>query len=35
MLPWKHFSAFINDQSLNQKQITFIIKIINYIEQNG
>ena len=29
------FSAFINDQSLNQKQITFIIKIINYIEQNG
>ena len=29
------FSSFINDQSLNQKQITFIIKIINYIEQNG
>lgn len=29
------FSAFINDQSLNHKQITFVHKIINYIEQNG
>ena len=29
------FSAFINDQSLNQKQIAFVHKIINYIEQNG
>lgn len=29
------FSAFINDQSLNQRQIEFIYKIINHIEQNG
>ena len=29
------FSAFINDQSLNQQQITFLHKIIHYIEQNG
>ena len=29
------FSAFINDQSLNQKQIAFVHKIINHIEQNG
>jgi type I restriction enzyme R subunit len=29
------FSAFINDQSLNQKQIAFVHKIISYIEQNG
>ena len=29
------FSAFINDQSLNQRQIAFIHKIINYIEING
>ena len=29
------FSAFINDQSLNQKQIAFVHKIINYVEQNG
>lgn len=29
------FSQFINDQSLNQKQITFLHKIINHIEQNG
>ena len=29
------FSAFINDQSLNQKQITFVKKIINHIELNG
>ncbi|MGN0473585.1 MAG: type I restriction-modification enzyme R subunit C-terminal domain-containing protein, partial [Acutalibacteraceae bacterium] len=29
------FSRFINDQSLNQKQIAFVTKIINHIEQNG
>ena len=29
------FSAFINDSSLNQKQIEFIHKIINHIENNG
>ena len=29
------FSQFINDESLNQKQISFIHKIINHIEQNG
>jgi type I restriction enzyme R subunit len=29
------FSEFINDQSLNQKQIAFVHKIISYIEQNG
>ena len=29
------FSAFINDQSLNQKQIVFVKKIINHIELNG
>lgn len=29
------FSAFINDQSLNQRQIVFINKIISYVEQNG
>lgn len=29
------FSSFINDESLNQKQISFINKIINHIEQNG
>ena len=29
------FSQFINDQSLNQKQISFLHKIINHIEQNG
>ncbi|MDO4838655.1 MAG: DEAD/DEAH box helicase family protein [Clostridia bacterium] len=29
------FSAFINDQSLNQRQIAFVHKIINHIEQNG
>lgn len=29
------FSKFINDEALNQKQIQFIHKIINYIEQNG
>ena len=29
------FSAFINDSSLNQKQIEFILKIIQHIENNG
>ncbi|MBR2131054.1 MAG: DEAD/DEAH box helicase family protein, partial [Oscillospiraceae bacterium] len=29
------FSQFINDQSLNQKQIAFVHKIIHHIEQNG
>ena len=29
------FSQLINDQSLSQKQITFVHKIINHIEQNG
>ena len=29
------FSAFINDWSLNQKQIAFVKKIINHIELNG
>ncbi len=29
------FSAFINDESLNQKQIAFVQKIINHIERNG
>ena len=29
------FSKFINDQSLNQKQISFLHKIINHVEQNG
>ena len=29
------FSAFINDASLNQKQIAFLHKIINHVERNG
>jgi len=29
------FSAFINDASLNQRQIEFVQKVINHIEQNG
>lgn len=29
------FSEFINDSSLNQKQIEFILKIIRHIENNG
>lgn len=29
------FSQFINDQSLNQQQISFVHKIINHIEQYG
>ena len=29
------FSEFINDQSLNQRQLNFVHKIINHMEQNG
>ena len=29
------FSKFINDESLNTRQIAFVHKIINHIEQNG
>ena len=29
------FSQFINDESLNQRQIVYVRKIINHIEQNG
>ena len=29
------FSAFINDETLNQRQIAFVQKIINHIEQIG
>ena len=29
------FSKFINDESLNAKQIAFVQKVIRYIEQNG
>lgn len=29
------FSTFINDSPLNQRQIEFILKIINHIENNG
>lgn len=29
------FSAFINNESLNQRQIAFVHKIITHIEQNG
>lgn len=29
------FSSFINDESLNQKQIAFLNKIIIHVEQNG
>ncbi len=29
------FSDLINDQSLNQRQIAFVHKVINHIEQNG
>ncbi len=29
------FSEFINDQSLNQQQIVFVQKIIDYVERNG
>ena len=31
----KAFSVFIDDQSLNQRQIAFVHKVINYIELNG
>ena len=29
------FSKFIDDEALNQKQIAFVHKIINHVEQNG
>lgn len=29
------FSAFINDQSLNQQQIVFVKKIVDYVVRNG
>lgn len=29
------FSVFIDDQSLNQQQIVFVNKVIDYVEQNG
>ena len=29
------FSSFINDEALNQQQISFVNKIINHIENNG
>ena len=29
------FSKFINDESLNQRQIAFVNKIINHVEKNG
>lgn len=29
------FSSFISDQSLNQRQIEFVYKVINHVEQNG
>ena len=29
------FSKFINDHSLNQRQIAFVHKIINHMELNG
>ena len=29
------FSKFINDESLNQRQIAFVKKVINHIEKNG
>ena len=29
------FSQFINDEALNQRQIEFVHKIINHMEQNG
>ena len=29
------FSEFINDESLNQKQIAFVRKVISYVEANG
>ncbi|WAG61785.1 hypothetical protein LL037_16635 [Clostridium estertheticum] len=31
----KVFSKFINDQSLDQNQIVFVKKVIDYIVQNG
>lgn len=32
---WQRFPQFINSESLNQGQIVFIKKIIEYIAQNG
>lgn len=29
------FSAFINDESLNPRQIAFVNKVINHVERNG
>ena len=29
------FSKFINDESLNQRQIVYLKKIIQHVEQNG
>ena len=31
----KAFSKFIDDESLNQQQIVFVKKIVDYVEQNG
>jgi type I restriction enzyme R subunit len=31
----KAFSEFINEQSLNQQQIVFVNRIIDYIVENG
>ena len=31
----KAFSEFINDQSLNQQQIVFVKKVVDYVVQNG
>jgi len=31
----KAFSLFINDEALNQQQIVFVKKIVDYVEQNG
>ena len=32
---YQAFSSFINDQNLTADQIVFVIKVIDYIEQNG
>ena len=31
----KAFPKFIKDESLNQQQIVFVKKIVDYVEQNG
>ena len=31
----KVFASFINDESLNSRQIAFVQKVISYIENNG